>query len=119
VSRDRDKYVEKHRRGVPSFVAEEGTGRHEGEELQRIRSNRPTPVRFKKVEERQDKFELKLVELGSKVDTLLDYAAKADAERIRRAEMDAVALERKRKHTIAIITTLGVAIAAIVAAGVV
>lgn len=66
---------------------------------------------------------------NAKVDTLLTFAAKADAERERRAALDAetratkaaqdaTALASKRSHVITVIKTLGVA-AALVAAAIV
>ncbi len=39
---------------LPEFVEPEATGNYEGEELQSIRERRPTPYRFKKVEQRVD-----------------------------------------------------------------
>lgn len=122
--RNRDVRVPKE--AVPDFVVEEATGRLEGEQLRFARSRRPTPERISKVETRQDKLESSLAEtreqvarMDGKLDTLVTLASKADAERERRVAAEAVALEKRRKHTIAIISALGVAIAGIVAAGVV
>jgi hypothetical protein len=115
---DRDRYVEKHPTplsGVPDFADEEGTGKHDGEELDAIRANRPPPKRFEKLEKRQDKFEIRLEKLDTKVDTLLDLATKAEAERMRRSEQDAKERELRRKHVIAIITAIGIALATILA----
>lgn len=56
LRRDRDQLVRKDtpRGGVPGFVVEEGTGVHEGEALARVRGNRQTPHRFRKLEEFKD-----------------------------------------------------------------
>ncbi len=53
---DRDVFVDKRTpsHGAPEFVAEEVTGSYEGEELAAIRARRPTPTRFKKLEEFKD-----------------------------------------------------------------
>ena len=57
MTRDRDRYTDKHRTprtGVPEFVDEECTGRHEGDELRRMRSRRSTPVRLQRLEDKDD-----------------------------------------------------------------
>ncbi len=41
-------------RGLPEFIGEVGTGVVEGEALDAIRERRPTPMRFKKLEEFKD-----------------------------------------------------------------
>jgi hypothetical protein len=115
--RDRDVRTEKH--AVPNeFRDEPATGRIDitPEELQRIRARRPTPERISKLEAKHDALALSVAKMDGKIDALHGYAVKADAERERRAAADAVALERRRKHAIALITALGGAIAAIVAA---
>lgn len=115
----RDRYLDKHARpptSVPVFVEEEGTGRHEGEDLQRIRRGRTTQKRFEHVEERLDKLEPAVARMDGKIDTMLEYAVKADAERERRSAADSLALERRRKYIIALIGAIGAAVALIVAA---
>ena len=116
---DRDVRVEKHATppaGVPAFAEEECTGRYEGDDLARIRARRPTPERIAKLEAKHDSLALTVSRMDGKLDTLVDLAAKSDAERERRSAADAVALERRRKHAIAVIGALGTAIAAVVGA---
>lgn len=95
VPRDRDVYVEKH--AVPEEVPETNTGR------------------IDLLENRLSVTEKTVARMEGKVDTLIDYAAKSDAERERRAAADAVAEERRRKYVIALIGAIGAAIAGIVA----
>lgn len=102
------------------FECEEATGRYEGAELARIRASREPGERFAKIETRVDKLE-RDVAVGfasshTKLDTMLGYAAAADAERERRHKADALALERRRKHVIALIGALGAAVALVIAA---
>ena len=123
---DRDVRTEKHAAPV-EFVSEEATGKYEGAELQRIRARRPTPERISKVEVRQDKVEVTLTEfrvetterlskLEGKIDTVVDLATRAEAERARRSELDALERERKRRMVVPTIKAVAAAIALIIAA---
>ncbi len=142
---DRDILVPKHRaasQGVPGFVDEEFTGRYEGEDLARLRARRPTPERVSRLEKRVDKLDKDMAvgfaESKTRLDTLLELATKAEAERERRAAADAAAavakaaadhaaavakaaadaaaLDQRRKHTIALIGALAGAAAIVIAA---
>lgn len=119
---DRDAYVSKHTplTGIPAYVEGEATDRLEGHDLDTARDSRPPMSRLGHVERRVDKVE-RAVEVGfartdAKLDTMLELAAKAEAERERRIKADAEALERSRKHRIALIGALGTAAAGIIAA---
>jgi hypothetical protein len=51
---------------APGFVAEEITGNYTGEDLEQMRARRPTPDRFKKLEEAKDELGKRIgaVEIG-------------------------------------------------------
>lgn len=111
--------------GVPvEFSDEPITGVYEGEELERARRRRPTPMRIARLEERVDKLDRAMAvgfaESKATLSTLLDYAAKADAERERRAQADADRerdeADRRRKHQIAMIGAVAAAAAVVIAA---
>lgn len=124
IPRDRDAYVDKH--AVPEETWDEpATGRVDitPEELRRIRQRRPTPERLDKLETKHDELgkevstiRTDVAHMKGRVETLVEYAAKAEAERERRAAADVAAEERRRKHVIALIGALGAAIAGIVTA---
>ncbi len=105
--------------GVPAiFEGEDATGNYEGPELHAIRARRPTPLRIAHLERRVDDHGLKLAGVDSKLDTLVDLAgAERDARQARAIEDERRAALRG-KWIIALITAVGVAVAAIVAAAV-
>lgn len=134
--------------GVPVDTYDDVTGQYEGEDLERMRFERARrfpaasivalekkhdalekEVRdgFAKMAEGQSATREGLAETRAGVSTLLDLAARAEAERERRAARDAAeqekkreadgkALEGRRRHTIALVSAFGVAIAGIIAA---
>lgn len=101
---------------APEFVDEEATGRYEGPDLQRIRERRPTPQRIARVEVRVDTLEKSVARMDGKLDAIVDYAARADAERERRSKAEADALERRRRYSIRLIKALGVVVVGIITA---
>lgn len=121
-------------RAAPLVVVDEITGRYDGEELEEMRRQRAErdPAAAILSLERKHAALDKTVAVGfaktnSKLDTLVDLAAKSDAERVRRAAADAEererkaqadqkALDGKRRYLIALVGALGMAIAGIVAA---
>lgn len=131
---DRDKYVPKHptpASGVPESWDDDCTGKYEeGEALQRAREERAArdPAgRIAKLEAGHKELagvvtgvRVDVGKMTGKIDTMLDYASKADTERERRAKADAVsaavAVERRRKYVIALISALGTAVAVVAAA---
>jgi hypothetical protein len=124
MTRDRDRYVDKHtpRAGVPSFVEEEATGQCEGEELARIRSRRPTPTRLRKLEEDRDEDRRKhealarevtetrvlVGTMSGKLDTVLSHVTETHAtERVR--------ISSTTKTVASIVAAVGTALAAYLA----
>jgi hypothetical protein len=108
---------------VPVEVQQEATGVIEGPELDAVRERRPTPVRFKHIEKRVDDHDLKLDQHGQqlghvvgRVDSIFTMTAAAQDAREAREKKEAEASARRWKLVVPIITALGIAIAAIVAA---
>jgi hypothetical protein len=118
TTHDRDVYVSKATpaSGVPTEAFDDPTGQHEGEELARLRARRLTPERIARLETKHDTLALEVARMAGTLDAVHTFAVKADAERERRAAADERALERRRKFTLALISTLGVALAAVIAA---
>lgn len=124
----------KEREATPEPVDEDVTGQYSGEALRVMRSRRPTDRRLGRLEEKHDELSEELTKLriqqgatDSKVDTLLDLATKAESARQEREDRETRADEARvarddkqrrdaRKHTIAMISALGVAIAAVLTA---
>lgn len=71
---DRDVFVPKHD-SAPVYTVDEGTGQHQGVELEAIRSNRPTDIRFKHVEKHIDMLRDGFVKLDTKVDGIAESHA--------------------------------------------
>jgi hypothetical protein len=118
TTHDRDVYVSKATpaSGIPETAWDDPTGQLEGEQLARVRSLRQPDDRIAKVEVRVDQLTTTVARMDGKIEAIHSFAVKADAERERRSQADALALERRRKHTIALISALGVSVAGIVAA---
>jgi hypothetical protein len=115
---DRDVYTPKHS-AAPEFVAEDPTGKYEGEELQRIRSRRPTPERISRLELKHDRLAEVVTDVRVDVKTLLVLAEESKAERERRIKMENEAQTlalAKRKTWPPIIKAIGAALALIIAA---
>lgn len=111
------------REGVPHIVTDDVTGQYTGDELKEHRAKRPTDQRVAHLEIKHDTLAATVVRIEvaqglmtGKVDTILDFAAKADAEREARAQRDAVEREAKRLHIVPIIKAIGIALAVIAAA---
>lgn len=119
--------------GVPvdEFADEPVTGVLDGDDLAVARQRRPTPQRIARLELRVDKLDRAMAvgfaESKATLATLVDYAAKAEAERERRAKLEREAAEkaeaaavaeseRRRKHQIALIGALAAAAAVVIAA---
>lgn len=121
------------RLAVPTYIDHDTTGQCETPlEVQEMRGRRTIDQRIERLEVKSDTHGEVIARMDGKLDTLVDLAAKSDAERERRAAADAVALAakqarqelelgNKRKHTIAIITAVaagaGTIVAALAAAG--
>jgi hypothetical protein len=105
---------------IPDFVEPEATGNYEGEELARIRAHREPPERMAHLERRVDRLDKDMAvgfaESNTRLDTLLELAAKAEAERERRSAADHAHEERRRKYVLALIGALAAAAAVVLPA---
>ncbi len=88
-----------------------------------MRARRPTHDRIARTEKKGDELtaaftglSVTTAAMGGKLDTLVELAGAAAAERERRAAADAVERESKRKYIVPIITAIGVIIMGIFAA---
>lgn len=107
-----------HRAQSPvEHIDDQASGAIEDPDARRaVRARRPTPERIARVEVRVDGVEKRLERMDGKLDGIVEYAARADAERERRSAADAVALERRRKFLLSLISALGAAAALVIGA---
>lgn len=63
----------KRRESAPVEVDEEVTGKHEGDELARLRAQRPTDQRIARLEEKHDDLSKSVSRMEGKLDTAIDF----------------------------------------------
>lgn len=92
------------------------TGQYEGEALDQMRRKRPTLARIGHLEKKHDELHGTVLRMDGKLDGVHDFMARADAAREALAKREQARRDARGKWILAVITALGVAVAAIAAA---
>lgn len=109
------------REAAPACEADDAvTGKYEGPELDEKRAEREPEERIARLEKKHDALVLEVrtgyAGMNAKLDTIIELAGAAQAERENKAERDARIALAKHKSLPAIIKAVGIAIALVIAA---